>query len=214
MITLKSLKEWLKWRTSYIGGSDAACILGLNPWRTNVELWEQKTGQKQAEDISDKPFVKYGHDAEPYLRELFALDFPEYEVSYVENNIWINDKYPWAHASLDGWLTEKETGRRGVLEIKTTNIVRAGQIDEWRDQIPSTYYTQVIHYMMVLELDFAVVKAQLKNTIGDDVMLTTKHYKIERSEVEEDIAYLCEKEREFAEYIKNGTKPALILPEI
>ena len=131
MRTFKTRDEWLQARTSYIGGSDAASIIGLNPWRTNVELWEQKTGKRQAEDISDKPFVKYGHDAEPYLRELFALDFPEYEVLYEENNIWTNAKYPFAHASVDGILTEKATGRRGVLEIKTTNIVRAGQMDEW-----------------------------------------------------------------------------------
>ena len=214
MITLKSREEWLERRTSYIGGSDAACILGLNPWRTNVELREQKTGQRQAEDISEKPFVKYGHDAEPYLRELFALDFPEYEVSYVENNIWLNDRYPFAHASIDGLLTEKATGRRGVLEIKTTNIVRAGQMDEWRDQIPTTYFCQILWYMGVLELDFAVCKAQLKNTVGDDVMLMTKHYKIERSEVEDDIAYLFDKAKAFAECIKNRTKPPLILPAI
>lgn len=214
MIALKSREEWLKRRTSYIGGSDAASVLGLNPWRSNVELWEIKTGRRKPEDISEKSFVKYGHDAEPHLRALFALDFPEYEVEYVDNNMWLNDKYPWAHASLDGWLTEKETGRRGVLEIKTTNIMRAGQRDEWKDRIPQTYYAQVAHYMMVCEFEFAIVKAQLKTEIDGDVFLTTKHYKIERSDVEADIEYLRDAEKRFCEAIKNDVMPPLILPDI
>ena len=216
-ITLKQLESreaWLEHRNKYIGGSDAACVLGLNPWRSNVELWEIKTGRREQEDISEKPFVKYGHDAEPYLRELFALDFPEYEVEYVENNMWLNDAFPWAHASIDGWLIEKDTGRRGVLEIKTTNIVRAGQRDEWKDRIPTTYFCQCLHYMMVCEFEFAVLKSQLKTEIEGDVFLTTKHYKIERSDVQADIEYLRDAEKRFCEAIKKGVTPPLLLPDI
>ena len=42
----------------------------------------RKTGLRQTEDISEKPYVKYGTEAEKYLRSLFQLDFPEYEVNY------------------------------------------------------------------------------------------------------------------------------------
>ena len=37
---------WLKSRTLGIGGSDAAAILGLNPYKSNVELFEEKTGKR------------------------------------------------------------------------------------------------------------------------------------------------------------------------
>ena len=30
---------WLEFRTQGIGGSDAAAILGLNPYKTNVQVW-------------------------------------------------------------------------------------------------------------------------------------------------------------------------------
>lgn len=40
-------------------GSDAATILGKNPYKSNVDLWEEKTRRKEAPDISDKPYVKY-----------------------------------------------------------------------------------------------------------------------------------------------------------
>ena len=54
------------------------------------------------EDISDKPYIQYGQQAGMHLRGLFRLDFPEYRVEYVENNMWLNKKYPWGHYSADG----------------------------------------------------------------------------------------------------------------
>ena len=43
MIRLKSHEEWLKHRER-IGGSDAAAIVGMNPYKSNVELWQIKPG--------------------------------------------------------------------------------------------------------------------------------------------------------------------------
>ena len=51
-------EQWLQERKKGIGGSDAAAVLGLNPYMTNVDLWKIKTGRKEQEDISEKPFVK------------------------------------------------------------------------------------------------------------------------------------------------------------
>lgn len=213
MLKLKSRSEWLEMRTSYIGGSDASCIVGMNPYKTNVELWENKTGRRTPEDISDNPFVKYGSEAEKYLRELFALDFPQFAVNYCEHNIWLNDKYPFAHASLDGWITD-ELGREGVLEIKTTNIIQSIQKEKWNHRIPDNYYIQVLHYLMVTEFDFAILKAQLKYDYDGDIFLNTKHYYIEREEVQDDIDLLEKAERRFYENIINDTRPSLVLPEV
>ena len=213
METMRSRQEWLKKRTSYIGGSDASSVVGKNPYMTNVDLWEIKTGRRKPDNLDDNVFVKYGHDAEQYLRDLFALDFPEFKVGYQENNIWLNDEYPFAHASLDAWLQDKD-GRLGILEIKTTNILQSMQKEKWHDRIPDNYYVQVIHYMMVTGAEFAVLKAQLKFDYNGDIMLTTRHYWIERKDVEADIEYLIEAEREFAEAIKSDKRPALLLPDV
>lgn len=200
--------EWLAARKSYIGGSDAACIIGMNPWRTNVQLWEEKTGRRQPEEV-DNPFVRYGAAAEGPLRDLFKLDYPQYRVSHEENYIFVNDMYPFAHASLDGLLVD-EDGRLGVLEIKTTKINGAAQSEKWRERIPDNYFCQVLHYMAVMEADFAVLKAQLKYQTST----VTKHYFIERSDYEDDIQYLMAKEKEFSEYIKKGIEPPLVLPSV
>lgn len=185
----------------------------MNPFKTNTELWMEKTGQTEPVDISEKPYVKYGTDAEEYLRELFRLDFPEYEVSYTENNMFLNDRYPFAHASLDGELTDLDN-RNGILEIKTTEIMQSMQKEKWHDRIPDNYYIQVLHYLMVTEYQFAVLKAQLKFDFNGSVYLQTKHYHIERADVEEDIKFLADAENKFWESVTGRKRPALILPEI
>ena len=187
-IQFDSMEEWLVNRKG-IGGSDASAILGLNPYKTNQELWMEKKGQMSPVDISGKSYVKYGNDAEPLLRALFALDYPEYKVEYYDNNMIINKKYPWAHASLDGELMDPD-GRRGILEIKTTNILQSIQWEKWDNRIPDNYYIQVLHYLLVTEYDFVVLKAQLKSVRDGEVRLTTKHYYIEREEVLDDIEML------------------------
>lgn len=212
MIVLKDRDEWLANR-SRIGGSDASAIVGMNPYRTNIELWQIKTGQLVPEDISDKPYVKYGTQAEEHLRELFRLDFPEYQVEYTENNMFLNDRFPFAHASLDGWLTDQD-GRQGILEIKTTNILQSMQKEKWNHRIPDNYYIQLLHYFMVTEFDFAILKAQLKSEFNREIYLQTRHYKIERSEVQEDIEFLEDAERIFWNQVKERKRPDLILPEI
>lgn len=213
MHVLGSREAWLEARAGRIGGSEASAVFGLNPYMTNTELWEIKTGRKIPEDISDRPYVKYGHDAEPHLRELFALDYPGYKVGYIDNNLFVNSRYPWAHASLDGWLRDEE-GRFGILEIKTTNILQSMQKEKWNDRVPDNYYLQVLHYMMVMEADFAVLKAQLKYDYNSDIFIQTRHYMIERADVEEDIGLLIEKESDFWNMVKADIRPATILPEI
>jgi len=214
MIQLPSREAWLKYRTGFIGGSDASAVIGRNPYKSNVDLYREKTGLLVPEDIGEKPFVKYGNDAEPHLRALFALDYPQYRVDYVENNLWLNDRFPWAHASLDGWLTEKETGRKGILEIKTTEILKSQQKEKWRDRIPDNYYIQCIWYLAVTEFEFVILKGQLKSVINGTPYLQTRHYTINREDAEDDIDYLMQKCSEFWEYVKAKKQPPLVLPAL
>lgn len=208
-------EEWLKERKKGIGGSDAATILGLNPYKDNIKLWEEKTGRRQAEDISEKEYVKYGTNAEDLLRELFKLDYPKYEVRHDENTIIKHPKYPFLFASLDGTLIDKETGEMGILEIKTTNILQSMQKEKWKEKIPDNYYCQVLHYLNVTGYSFVILKAQLKYDFDGEIKLDTRHYKILKEEVADDIKMLEEKEIEFwTKYVETGIRPPLTLPTI
>lgn len=210
-------EEWIKERGKGIGASDAAAVLGLSPWKTNVQLWEEKTGRTEPEDIGEKECVKYGKEAEHYLRELFKLDFPQYLVTYDEFKIIRNAKYPFIFATLDGELAESipaVKARYGILEIKTADIQNGAQAQKWRgNSMPDGYYIQVLHQFLATCYDFAILKAQLKYNFGD-MRIVTVHRTIERSEVENDLEYLLSKEIEFWDCVKNDKKPALILPGI
>ena len=118
--------KWLESRTSFLGGSDASAILGMNPYKSNVEVWEEKTGRVIPEDIGYKPYVKYGIDAEKYLTALFALDYPQYEVIANDSyKVYCHPEYSFVAGTLDAELVERETTRKGILEIKTTEILNS-----------------------------------------------------------------------------------------
>lgn len=206
-----SRADWLAKRAEGLGGSDAACILGLNPWKTNQQLFKEKVGEIEAEDISDKPAVKYGHAAEGSLRQLFRLDFPEYKLYYRNNEILRSKKLPYLQASVDGEL-EDEQGRKGILEIKTTTVLHSRQKEDWRERVPDTYFCQVLHYLLVTGYDFAVLKAQLKYTYPEKVKLVTNHYFFERENLIDDLKHVLKAEIAFWERIQNKDEPALILP--
>lgn len=208
-------EDWLKSRNSFLGGSDASAILGLNPYKNNVQVWQEKTGRVIPEDIGHKPYVKYGLDAEQYLTALFALDHPQYEVT--GNQVYKvirHPEYSFVAGTLDGELIEKETDRKGILEIKTTNILNSMHREKWNDKIPDNYFCQCLHYLLATGWDFVVLKAQLKTVYDDEVRLNTRHYHIERAEVLEDLEYLLEQEIIFWRHVIEGVKPNLVLPPI
>ena len=216
MILLNSREEWLEHRKKFIGGSDASAVIGLNGWKSNVQLWEEKTGLVIPEDISSKSYVQFGIGAEPIIRELFKLNYPQYKVEFVDNNSWINDKYQFAAVSHDGWIVERKTGRKGIWECKTSEIVSSMAKEKWSGRLPDNYYVQLIHSLMVREdCEFAHLTALLTWKFEDEeIYQQLRNYHIERADVEEDIQYLAAEEKKFWNQVQTGKKPNLILPEI
>ena len=208
-----SREDWLDKRRLGIGGSDASSIVGMNPWRSSDELWEEKVGIREAADISNESAVKYGIEAEGSLRQLFRLDFPEYKVYYRNNELLRNKRLSWMQASLDGELTDPE-GRSGILEIKTTSILQSMQREKWSDRVPDNYFVQIMHYLLVTGYDFAILKAQLKTDWQGEIRLTTRHYKFERSDHIDDLKALLHAELRFWAHVEKKERPPLALPPI
>ena len=214
-ITITNAEQWHEERRKGIGASEASAIIGLNPYMNNVDLWKMKTGRKERPDISSNAHVQYGHAAEGPLRELFALDFPKYEVTYGgEFDLVRNEKYPFILATLDGRLKEKDSGRLGIYEGKTTEILKSMTYEKWKGQLPDNYYVQLLHQLLATGFEFAVLNAQLKRTYGNDVRTETRRYFIERSEVQGDLDYLLQEELKFWDYVQRDAQPPLTLPNI
>ena len=209
----KTREQWLQYRTNGIGGSDAACILGLNPWKSNVQLWREKCRIDRRQDISDNPAVKFGKEAEAPIREIYMLMHPELTCEYHEFRMYANDRRPFIYATLDGELTDSEN-RRGILEIKTTTIQQPRQWQDWKDRIPQHYYVQILHQMLSCEwAEFVTVNAFIRYGEGG-ALAKMQAQTIWREDVREDLDMLWDAEARFWEQVQKREEPALILPEI
>lgn len=197
-------EEWLKKRTRGIGGSDCACILGLNPYKSKIQLWEEKVGLAPHTGVHNDA-TTYGNLAEEHIISLFALDYPQYKVTHTDFDIMANDEKEYIQGSFDGRLFERKTGRKGVLEIKTCTIRNATMLEKWKgNNIPDNYFCQVLHYMLVNpEFEFAKLRAYLRfeeiKELNKAFRGEIRDYTIERKEVEEDLKILKEKEVDFWE---------------
>ena len=209
----KTREEWLDSRKKGIGGSDAASILGLNKYKTNVELWRQKALDEKPPDISDKSAVWYGKHAEEHIRALYMLDNPLNEYSYHEFRMYANEEYPFIYATLDGEITEIN-GKKGILEIKTTTIQNQNQWKGWDERIPENYYVQVLHQLLATGWEFVVLAAYIRYYHNDELRASYRTYRINRKDVEEELEYLKNKEIEFWKSVTSKQEPPLILPEI
>ena len=209
-IKITNNDDWLIERNKGIGGSDAGAILGLNPFKSNVDLWEEKTGKKAASDVSDKDAVIYGKKAEEPLRMLFMLDNPQYTLEYHPFDILQSIENPYIQGTLDGVLIDSE-GNKGILEIKTCEIKNNIQWRNWDNKIPDYYYAQILHYMALdPEFKFVILTAQIKNN-GNKV---TRAYEFKRCDCIDDINYLIQEEATFWGHVQSGSKPPLKLPEV
>lgn len=64
-------EEWLKWRKMGIGGSDAGAVCGLNPYRTALEVYLDKTSDSL--ETSDSEAMRQGREFEDYVARPPAL---------------------------------------------------------------------------------------------------------------------------------------------
>ena len=185
--------DWHELRAKRIGGSDVGAILGVNPYKSIVDVYVDKT---EGSDFKGNNATYWGHVLEGTVLKEFSNRHKElivYEVPYsVVNDFLI--------ANLDGALKDKETGDYGVLEIKTTSVWNRKEWEE--DIIPQSYYAQIQHYLMLTGYKFAYVAV----LIGGNEY---KEFKVERSE--EDIELIRNKATEF--YKENILKQIPPIPD-
>lgn len=186
--------DWLAQRTKGVGGSDVAAIMGLSPWRTPMQVWAEKTGRAEPEDLSGKPYVTFGVTMEPVIGKWYADHHPERKVRRV-NAICQSIARPWAQASLD--YEVRDGNRWGVLEIKTARTA-----SDWQSGVPAYYLTQVTHYLSVTGRPFADVAVFFRDTCEYAT------YRIERDE--EDVSAVDQAVDTFwHDYVEAGVMPVL-----
>lgn len=199
--------EWLEARQKQgIGASEAAAIMGLSPWKTGQQLWEEKTWRTKPGEITGNSSIDIGNRMEPALREFFAIDHSEYSIEHYPFDILYQAERPWLFATLDGELTRKSDGAKGILEIKTATPRGKAGWAEWDGKAPAHYQIQVCHQMLATGWDYAIIYAALYHANGDITLRELEYY---REDYEQDLKELLDAETRFYHYIQTDTRPPL-----
>lgn len=183
-------------RTGFIGGSDVGAILGLNPWKTPLALYNEKLDPNPPEiDEKKARIFRRGQIMEPYVLQMF-----EEETGYTvakRNERYTDKEYPFLQAEIDA-----ETDLETNIEIKTCNPFNAKIWGEEKtDDVPDYYLAQAMHGLMITGRSlchFGVL-------IGSDDF---RVYQVKRDE--ELIDIIRKKEIEFWEHVQNREPPAPI----
>ena len=141
-------ESWLRERRRGIGGSDIGAILGLSKYRSPLDVYLDKIGEADDQEINDAMY--WG----TMLEQIVADEYARRTGSKVRrvNAICVADDAPWRRASVDRIVA----GQRKILECKTAGSHMAG---DWgpsgSDQVPDVYRAQVAWYQHVLNYDDA-----------------------------------------------------------
>lgn len=187
----KDHDKWLRTRDMGIGGSDAAVIMGLNPYKSPYQLWMEKTGQAAPPDLSGNPYIYWGTKNEANIADWFQEETGK---KVRKLGTLQNRTYPFMLANVDRQVLGENAG----LEIKTAGV---RHYKEWKgDEIPDAYYCQCLHYMAVTGSDYWYIAVLLG---GNESMWK----RIDRNE--EDVQTLISKEREFWSLVQTHTAPPI-----
>jgi len=140
-------KQWHAQRKQGLGGSDAACILGMIPYgKTRRDLWEQKRGE--AEGFSGNTATDYGTRLEPYV---FTRAEVEAEAIIEECDAQlVHPERAWQRGNIDGMTiggqARGDAQVEGIVEIKTSTSPppNTGAKD--------IHFAQIQHYLSVTGL--------------------------------------------------------------
>ena len=189
--TLNLDKEsWLRYRKNGIGGSDAGAVCGLNPYRTAIQVYYDKTSEEIEE--TDNEAMRQGRELEEYV----ARRFCEASGKKVRraNAMFYDEKNPFMLADVDRMIVGENAG----LECKTASPYMA---EQWKDgSIPVSYQIQCYHYMAVCRTDAWYIAVLI---YGREF----KYYRIERDD--EVIENLIRIEKEFW----NGNVIPRVMPD-
>lgn len=140
-----SRERWLEERKRYITATDVSAICGLNPWRTPLDVYLEKSGltEPQPETVP----MRMGRMLQPVVLDLYEEKTGLAVRRYDDTELVVSSDIPWAACTPDAELV---AGDRRVVEAK---IVGERQAARWgepgTDDVPEYYLVQVAWQMLV-----------------------------------------------------------------
>lgn len=161
-------------RNVYIGGSDVPTLLGINKYKTEFELAQEKAGIVTRPFISN-PYIQFGNQLEPHIRDYInTVNQLNFEVE-----TYINEEKR-IRSNVDG-IDKKH---KILLEVKTHGVqykqnVYEAQMQLYMDQIGCDYGWLAL-YKRPKDMDIEFDKSNLviKEIDRDEEWIAEIHNKI------------------------------------
>lgn len=190
-----SRDDWLTVRKGGIGSSDAGSAVGLNPYKSQLELWMEKTGKDAGlpkTDPQDETSPMYWGTL---LEPIVAAHYTKRTGNRVRrvNAVLQHPSEPWMRANLDREIVGATDVQ--ILECKTAGMNGARL---WKEGVPEYIQLQVMHQLAVTGKQAADVAVLI---CGQELQV----HRIERDEAM--IAQLIELERHFWRFVELDLAP-------
>lgn len=186
-----SREEWLAVRQEGIGSSDAAAAVGLNPFKSPLALWLEKTGRVADVPCPDEGPLYWGQVLEPLVAKHYCQQYGR-KVRRV-NAVLQHPEHPWMLANLDREVLGCPEVQ--ILECKTAGLQGAWL---WREGVPQSVQVQVQHQLA------------MTGKAAADVAVLLGGHQLEVHRVERDealIEHLVALERDFWRLVQEDVPP-------
>lgn len=188
-------EEWLRRRSSFVGGSEVAALFGLSPRKSAFALWAEKSGYVMPPDLSNDPFVKRGRRLEQFVADDYAESAGHDVVNLGEFATFVDEQEPHLAATLDRRIDNAGERGHGALECKTAHAFLA---HAWDDGAPLPYQLQLQAQLACTGWSWGVLACLIA---GDDF----RYYEYERHDAL--IAVMREKVAAFWKCVESGSPP-------
>ena len=199
--------KWREGRKHSIGASDAAAVMGISPWKTEAQLWDEKANGKTL-DFHNADTVR-GHRSENHILELYGIETGR-KIFSGERIMLMSNHNPFMSCTLDG-IDFTDENNPIVIEVKSVKFSHG----EWSDdKIPDYYFTQLLHQLAVTGWSEAILLVRFTRNEGWE-SASERMYHVKREDVQDQIDKLVRKERKFwNEYVVNKRRPPCRMPTI
>ncbi|WP_321891988.1 YqaJ viral recombinase family nuclease [Paraburkholderia tropica] len=197
LVETKSLSrdDWLTVRKTGIGGSDAAAAVGLNPNKSMLELWLEKTNRDTNLEKPDPKDTTHPIYWGTLLEPIVAAAYTQQTSNRVRkvNAVLRHPTVPFMLANIDREIVGNSEVQ--ILECKTAGINGAKL---WRDGPPEYVQLQVQHQLAVTGKQAAHVA----------VLVCGQQLEVHRIERDDElIEKLVKLEARFWGYVESDTPP-------
>lgn len=186
--------EWKAWRRGGIGSSDASAAVGLSRWKDIHQLWAEKTGAIEEQDVVGE-FIELGNDLEDGIRRAAVRHLG---VEIEPGGCYQHGRFDWLRASIDGLTANAD---KAIVECKLVTINtfwRWGS--EASGEVPAEYRCQILEQLMVTGAPYAWLVALIA---GSEIRI----YKIKRDR--EAFDQLFAGLKRFWENVQSNTPPPI-----